>query len=128
MSTETLTPPIAPVMPELWISFVSLMRSHLGALQTTGKMLDVKLVENSPISFTMGDLDGNVFVSISLASGAGTYEVRSCGGPSDRGSWQLFPDGTTRLNSDAPEDLELSVEAFARKLLLATRLAEGRRA
>jgi hypothetical protein len=119
---EAITPGIAlpsQVLPELWISFVSLTRSHLGALQTISKLPQVKLQETSPNSFILGDLDGNVAVSVNPATGVGSYETRNCGGPSVKGSWQLKTNGTAAVGDSEEEDMELAVEFFAQKLVAA---------
>jgi hypothetical protein len=109
----------APVLRELWISFVGLTRSHLAALQTTGKLGKVMIQETTASSFVEGDLDGNIAVSISPLDGRGTYEMKSCGEPSDRGTWRLLVDGTACVNDGSVEEMELAVEFFAQKLVAA---------
>jgi hypothetical protein len=103
------------VTKELWTSFVGLMRSHLGALQTMGKLVQVRLVETSPNSFTMGDLSGNLMLSLN-DTGRGKYQLQRCGTASDQGDWTLHRDATVCVDQGAPEDMELAVEAFCRKL------------
>jgi hypothetical protein len=105
------------VTAELWISFVALLRSHLGALQTTGKLVRVMLVETSDTSLRMGDLSGNLELTLSMTTGAGTYQKQRCGETTERGSWMLNPDATAAIDNQAPMDMEFIVEAFTRKLL-----------
>ncbi len=107
------------VLAELWTSFVSLTRSHLAALQTTGRLTQVKVLETSPMSFIAGDLDGNITVTITPGKGLGTYEAKSCGGPKAKGSWQLNANGTACVGDGKEEDMELAVELFAQKLVAA---------
>lgn len=119
-SKETPVPDgaaFSTVLSELWISFVSLTRSHLGALQTTGRIPQVKVLETSPNSFIAGDLNGNIAIMLNIASGLGAYETKSCGGPAERGSWRLNADGSASVGNGEDEDMELAVEFFARKLM-----------
>ena len=109
---------IARILPELWISFVGLMRSHLAALQLTGKLLQATVVEASPSSLTLGDLNANITVSLPPnLLGLGTHQLRSCGGPNLRGTWQLRTDGTATVGQGSRQDMELAVELFARMLM-----------
>ncbi len=123
LTTEKATTPgtalSSQVLPQLWISFVSLTRSHLGALQTISKLPHVKLQETSPNSFILGDLDGNVAVSVNPATGVGSYETRNCGGTAVKGAWQLKINGTAAIGDSKEEDMELAVEFFAQKLVAA---------
>ncbi len=115
----TASADLTPVLAELWISFVSLMRSHLATLQTLGSLLQVKLLETAPNSFIAGDLNGNIAVSFSPADGSGVYEIKSCGAPTDKGTWKLNLAGTALIGSGEDEDMELAVEFFAQKLMAA---------
>ncbi len=117
LSEGTVPNPTA-VIAELWISFVSLLRSHLGALQITNKLANVKLVETSGTSLRIGDLSGNVELVLNLSSGKGKYQQLRCGEATGRGDWMLNPDATASIDGDLPTDMELVVEAFARKLII----------
>lgn len=112
-------PASADILAELWISFVSLTRSHFAALHTTRVLPQVKLLESSANSFIAGDLHGNISVTFSSADGRGAYEMKSCGGGSAKGSWQLYGDGTASFDDGGREDMELAVEYFGRKLVAA---------
>jgi hypothetical protein len=114
--TDATIPASASVTAELWISFVALLRSHLGALQTTGKLARVMLVETSSRSLRVGDLSGNLELTLDLATGAGSYQQQRCGEITERGSWTLHPDATAGIDNKTPLDMEFVVEAFAYKL------------
>jgi hypothetical protein len=123
--SEETVPNSAAVTAELWISFVALLRSHLGALQVTGKLVLAMLVETSSTSLRMGDLSGNIELTLSPTSGAGTYQQQRCGETSERGSWMLNADATAGIDNQARMDMELVVEAFARKLLVGSQGETG---
>lgn len=106
----------SPVLAELWISFVALTRSHLGALQTIGKLSKAVLSEESTNSFVLRDLSRRLSLEISLGTGGGTYKVERMGNMLQHGSWVLHEDATVRIDEGVSEDMELAVEAFARKL------------
>ncbi len=121
-SEEMPLPPASDpglVFRELWISFIGLTRSHLAALQIIGTLPQVKVIETSVNSFIAGDLDGNIAVSLDTAGGRGSYELKSCGEASDKGSWQLHADGTACVDDGKNEEMELAVELFAQKLVAA---------
>ncbi len=111
------------VIPELWISFVALMRSHLGALQTTGKLSNATLSEGSVNSFTIHDLSRKLDMTITLETGHGTYKIERIRQTLRQGSWQLNADATVEIDEGALADMELGVEEFARRLWAAP--AEG---
>ena len=104
------------IIPELWISFVSLMRSHLGALQTMGKLSQATLSEISVNSFSINDLSRQLEMTIILETGHGTYRINRIRQTLQQGSWQLHADATVKIDQGALEDMELGVEEFARRL------------
>jgi len=122
MSSATLNPIAAApstdeaVRAELWISFVSLMRSHLGALQTSGKLAKATLLEDTPTSLRVNDLSRALTLKVEMLSGDGQWQVSRMGKAIHTGRWCLNPNATVVIDNDAVEDMELAVEAFARKL------------
>jgi len=104
------------VIPELWISFVSLMRSHLGALQTTGKLSKATLSEGAANSFTIHDLSRRLDMTIALETGHGTYRIDRMRQTLQQGSWQLAADATIQIGGHSFGDMEFGVEEFARRL------------
>jgi len=117
LDPEDVTTSIAgAVLAELWISFVALTRSHLGALQTTGRLAKATLTEADDNSFTVRDLSRSMTLAISLEDGRGTYRVERMGAVLDKGAWMLRADATVLMDSEGPQDMELAIEALARKL------------
>jgi hypothetical protein len=64
----------------------------------------------------VGDLSGNLELTLDLATGAGSYQQQRCGEITERGFWTLHPDATAGIDDKTPLDMEFVVEAFAHKL------------
>ncbi len=105
-----------PVLSELWISFVSLLRSHLGALQTTGKLAQAEFVMLSEGEIEIVDLARTLHVSLQTASGSGEWGLRRMGEMIAAGAWTLHSDATASLDQGRLQDMELAVEALVEKL------------
>ncbi len=104
------------VLAELWISFVSLLRSHLGALQTTGKLVQATFVALSPQEIEIVDLARTLHITLQASSGDGEWSLRRMGEMIAAGNWLLRSDATATIDHGRPVDMELAVEAFAEKL------------
>ena len=104
------------VIGELWVSFVSLLRSHLGALQTTGKLAQANFVPISQSEFEVVDLARTLHITLQVTSGEGEWSLRRMGDMVGAGSWMLYPEATAVIDQGKILDMELAVEAFIEKL------------
>jgi hypothetical protein len=104
------------VRAELWISFVSLLRSHLGALQTSGKLAQAVFSSLTVSSVEVADLSRTLHISLLSASGEGEWSLTRLGDMIAAGTWVLRPDAMVTIDGATAQDMELGVEEFARKL------------
>ena len=104
------------VLTELWISFVSLLRSHLGALQVTGRLAQAVFSQLTPSSIEIVDLSRILHLDLQMASGFGEWSLTRLGEMIAAGEWRLHGDATVTIDGHSPLDMELAVEEFTRKL------------
>jgi hypothetical protein len=104
------------VIAELWISFASLLRSHLAALQITGKLGQAMFSNLSASSFEVADLSRTLHLNLQSASGAGEWSLTRLRTMIAAGTWQLHPDATVAIDGGRAQDMELAVEGFVAKL------------
>jgi hypothetical protein len=106
----------AAVRAELWISFVSLLRSHLGALQTSGKLSQAVFAQLTHSSVEIADLSRTLHLSLQSNTGEGEWSLTRLREMIGAGRWLLSADARVTIDGGEHEDMELAVEAFARKL------------
>ncbi len=111
------------VLGELWISFVSLLRSHLGALQTTGKLAQAHFVALSEFEIEVVDLARTLHLNIHAASGEGEWSLKRMGEMIAAGGWVLRTDASASLDQREVGDMELLVEALVARLWARTPVA-----
>ena len=104
------------ILAELWISFVSLLRSHLGALQTTGKLAQAVFTQLTPSAIEVADLSRVLHLDVQMTSGSGEWSLTRLGEMIAAGDWRLYGDATVIIDGGAPQDMELAVEEFTRRL------------
>lgn len=104
------------VLAELWISFMSLLRSHLGALQTTGKLAQAVFSSATPQGLEVADLARTLRLSMQPLSGEGAWSLTRIGVMIGAGVWLLRPDATVVIDGNKAQDMELAVEEFLRSL------------
>ncbi len=104
------------VRVELWISFTSLLRSHLGALQTSGKLAQAVFSNLNATSVEVADLSRTLHISLQSSTGEGEWSLTRLRTMIAAGSWMLRPDAMVSIDGHAQQDMELGVEEFARKL------------
>ena len=104
------------ILSELWISFVSLLRSHLGALQVSGRMVQAVFTNLGPSSIEIADLSRVMHLSLQLNSGAGEWSLTRLGAMIAAGEWTLHSDATATIDGSRRQDMELAVEELTSKL------------
>jgi hypothetical protein len=104
------------VLTELWISFVSLLRSHLGAMQVTGRLAQAVCSQLTPSSIEVADLSRTMHLELQTASGLGEWSLTRLGEMIAAGDWHLGGDATVTIDGGTAQDMELGVEEFTRKL------------
>ena len=112
------------VLGELWISFVSLLRSHLGALQVTGRMAQAVYSSLGLSSVQVADLSRVMHLSLQLNTGAGEWSLTRLGEMIAAGEWTLHADATVSIDGAARQDMELAVEELTSKLWAKAPLAK----
>ena len=103
------------VRAELWISFVGLLRSHLAAHQTIGKLQQARFASLSPTEVEIVDLSRRLHISLP-ANGEGEWSLTRLSEMISAGVWQLHADATAEIEEIPYLDMEHAVEAFANKL------------
>jgi len=99
---------------ELWVSMVSQFRSHLAALEISGKLGGVKIdepFENEVFISTAAEI---LSIWINTESGIGSWLVINV--DETAGPWSMSTDGNITLDGENL-DVELAVERLAAKLV-----------
>ncbi|HEY0308018.1 MAG TPA: hypothetical protein VGB94_07645 [Acidobacteriaceae bacterium] len=105
----------ALVRRELWTSFVGLLRSHLGALQVTGRLYGAQFVEaTQELEVNVRTAGAILTIRFDPESGTGIWTAYK--GHQAMGSWSMTTGGSIAVDEQAM-DMELAVEHFAARLV-----------
>jgi hypothetical protein len=105
----------ALVRRELWISMVSLLRSHLAALELTGRLSGVHIIE-PPQEWEVNVRTANAILTIRFDPESGIGIWTEYKGRQTMGSWTMNTGGEIALDEQMM-DMEYAVEHFAAKLV-----------
>ena len=105
----------ALVRRELWTSFVGLLRSQLGALQVTGRLNGVELVE-STLELEVNVRTSTAILTIRFDAESGIGIWTEYKGRQTIGSWSMTTGGSFAVDEQMM-DMEFAVEYFAAKLV-----------
>ena len=105
----------ALVRRELWISMVSLLRSHLAALEITGRLSGVHIIE-PPQELEVNVRTASAILTIRFDPESGIGIWTEYKGHQMMGSWTMNTGGQIALDEQMM-DMEFAVEHFAAKLV-----------
>jgi len=104
----------ALVRRELWISMMSQLRSHLAALEVTGRLNGVRIHE-SPLELEVTVRTGDAILTIRFDPESGIGIWTEFKGHQTMGRWTMSTGGDFTLDEQMM-DMEFAVEHFAAKL------------
>lgn len=103
------------VRQELWKSFIGLLRSHLAALEVTGRLNGVRIHESpDELEVVVRTASAILTVRFDAESGIGIWTEYK--GHQRLGSWTLSTGGDFAVDEQMM-DMEYAVEHFAAKLV-----------
>ena len=105
----------ALIRRELWISMVSLLRSHLAALEVTGRLSGVQIIE-PPQELEVNVRTATAILTIRFDPESGIGIWTEFKGRQTMGSWTMST-GSMFAVDEQMMDMEFAVEHFAAKLI-----------
>jgi len=105
----------ALVRRELWTSMVSLLRSHLAALEVAGRLSGVQIIE-PPQELEVNVRTATAILTIRFDPESGIGIWTEYKGRQTMGSWTMSTGGDFALDEQMM-DMEYAVEHFAAKLV-----------
>jgi len=105
----------ALVRRELWTSMVSLLRSHLAALEVAGRLNGVQIIE-PPQELEVNVRTATAILTIRFDPESGIGIWTEYKGRQTMGSWTMSTGGDFALDEQMM-DMEYAVEHFAAKLV-----------
>jgi hypothetical protein len=105
----------ALIRRELWISMVALLRSHLAAMEVTGRLAGVRIHE-APQQWELTLRTASAILTIRFDPESGIGIWTEYKGHQTMGSWTMSTGGEFALDEQMM-DMEFAVEHFAGKLI-----------
>jgi hypothetical protein len=102
------------IRQELWVSMVSLFRSHLAAMELSGRLSGVKIDELFDIEVFISATTGILSIWINVEDGSGSWNAIT--NEQTVEPWSMSTDGIITLNGERLE-MEFAVERLAAMLL-----------
>ena len=104
------------VRHELWVSMVSLFRSHLATLEMLGSLSGVKIDEPFDNEVFIGSSAGVLSIWLNTESGEGSLRIITASVDAAE-PWSMSTDGTITMFGESLDDMEIAVELVVATLM-----------